>query len=405
MKIVIKNGKIVTSEKVFKADILVDGEIIKKVEPRINEKNAEIFDAKGLLIFPGLIDPHVHFRDPGATQKEDFYTGSSAALAGGVTTVLDMPNNTPPTVSYKTLVEKIKIAKQRAVCDYGFNFGATSDNVKEFVKVRNKVSGIKMYLNPTTGPLLLSSLTDVIPTFKNWRERPILVHAEGRTVAEVIGLVSLFKKQVHFCHIGAEELALIIEAKKKGLPITCGVTPHHLFLSTEEGEKLGTFAKMKPPLIPRKQVSFLWKNLKFIDLMETDHAPHTLEEKNKPSNEAPYGVTGLETYLPLLLDANRLNKIGLKEIVQKTSENPAKIFRLKNKGKIQKVFDADFAIVDPDKSYTIRNEDLKTKCKWTPFNGRKVKGKVVATFLRGNLVYKDGEILVEPGYGRLVNLN
>ena len=219
------------------------------------------------------------------------------------------------------------------------------------------------------------------------------------------GLVYLFKKQVHFCHVGAEELRLITEAKKKGLPVTCGVTPHHLFLSSEEGKKLGAFAKMKPPLISKKDISFLWRNIKFIDLIETDHAPHSLEEKRKTLEEAPYGVPGLETFLPLLLNAYNQGKIGLKEVVQRSSTNTARIFRLKNKGKIEKGYDADFAILDTNESYTIRNEDLKTKCKWTPFNGWRVKGKVVATFLRGRLAYRDGEILVKPGYGRLVNIS
>lgn len=405
MQIVVKNGQIATSEKILKGDILIEGEKIKKVGKNIPARNIEVFDAGGLTILPGLIDIHVHFRDPGQTNKENFYTGSSAALAGGVTTVLDMPNNTVPTVTEARIRQKVSLATKKSICDFGFHFGAAPESFKEFSKVKAKVAGIKMYLNPTTGPLLLENISDIVPTFKHWQGGPILVHAEERTAAEVLGLVSVFKKQVHFCHIGANELFLVIEAKKKGLPVTCGVTPHHLFLSNDQEEKIGGFAKMRPPLPSKRDKKFLWESLDQIDIIETDHAPHTLKEKRKPFADAPNGVPGLETMLPLLLNEARSKRIQLGDIVAKTSLNPARIFKLKSKGQIKEGFDADFAIVDPSKSYIIRKEDLKTKCGWTPFNGWKVRGRVVATFLRGALAYKDGEILVKPGFGRLVKLH
>jgi dihydroorotase-like cyclic amidohydrolase len=405
MQYLIKNGQVVTHKKIFKGDILIDGGRIKRIGRNFNEKNTHVFDASGLTILPGLIDIHVHLRDPGATHKEDFHTGTSAALAGGVTTIVDMPNNPVPTTTSKTLDVKIKIAKKKSVCDFGFHFGAARNNFREFKKVERKVAGIKMYLNPTTGPLLLEKLSDIIPTFKYWRGSPILVHAEGRTAAEVLGLASLFKKQVHFCHIGVEELPLITEAKRKNSAITCGITPHHLFLTGKDEKTIGSFAKMRPPLVSKEGQRSLWQNLRFIDLIETDHAPHSREEKNTSFEEAPNGVTGLETMLPLLLDASKANKITPPQIVEKTSFGPAEILNLHSKGQIKPGFDADFTLVDLDKYYTIRNENLKTKCGWTPFAGWKVRGKIVATFLRGHLAYEDGKILVPAGFGRLVQFN
>lgn len=348
------------------------------------------------LMLPGLIDPHVHLRDPGQTYKEDFYTGTSAALAGGFTTVLDMPNNKTPITTLEGLEEKIKIAKEKIVCDVGFYFGSMGDNLEEFKKVRGKVKGLKLYLNETTGNFLIDK-AKLKKIFTAWIPAPILLHAEDETVEYVIKLVSKIRTKIHFCHISTrKDLEQITEAKEKGLPITCGVTPHHLFLTEQDAKTLGPFGKMKPPLRSKKDVEFLWKNLKTIDVVESDHAPHTIEEKQ--DQNPPFGVPGLETTLPLLLTAVSENRLSIDDIIRLCFTNPTKIFVRRPAGlsletKIE---------VDLHKSYTIKYESLKTKCGWSSFEGWKVKGKVEKVYLRGKKVFEDGKILANPGFGNVL---
>lgn len=343
------------------------------------------------LILPGLIDPHVHLRDPGQTKKEDFYTGTRAALAGGFTTILDMPNNKIPITTFKKLNEKIKIAKKKIVCDVGFYFGSLGDNFNEFKKVKNKVLGIKLYLNKTTGNFLIDK-TVLEKTFSTWK-KPILVHAEDNMLDVIINLTKKIKNKVHICHISTtKDLKKIIKAKKQGLRITCGVTPHHLFLTEKDVKRLGGFGKMKPPLQSKQNQNFLWKNLRFIDVIESDHAPHTIEEKRgvKPA----FGVPGLETTLPLLLTAVSEKKLKIKDIIRLCSTNPAKIFGIK-------VDKRTYVEVDLNSSFIIHNSSLFTKCGWSPFNGWKVKGKVVKVFIRGKKVFENGKILAKKGSGKI----
>ncbi len=360
------------------------------------------------LILPGLIDPHVHLRDPGQTQKEDFYTGTSAALAGGYTTIIDMPNNKVPITTLERLEEKIAEAKDKIVCDVGFYFGSLGDNLAEFKKVKGKVLGLKLYLNQTTGNFLLdpNRLKDLFSRWKSTQSialhssilsanfvTPILVHAEGKSVEDVINIVQKVKTPTHFCHISTKnDLALILQAKEERLPITCGVTPHHLFLTEDDEKILGLFGKMKPPLRNKKDVEFLWENLGAIDVVESDHAPHTKEEKE--SGTPPFGVPGLETTLPLLLTAASENRLTIEDIIRLCHTNPAKIFGIPT--------DQNTKVeVDLNTKYIIHNTNLHTKCGWSPFNGYKAKGKVEKVFIRNVLVFDDGKILAKPGSGSL----
>lgn len=347
------------------------------------------------LILPGLIDPHVHLRDPGQTEKEDFYTGTTAALAGGYTTVLDMPNNKIPVTSEKILDEKIAIAKEKIVCAVGFFFGSMGDNLEEFEKVTGKVHGLKLYLDETTGNYVLPS-EKLANIYQAWSSAngPILVHAEEKKVEAVITIVRKTGKRTHICHISlALELEMIIQAKQEGLPITCGVTPHHLFSIDNDEKHLGPFGKMKPPLRSKKDVAFLWKNLSAIDVIESDHAPHTIEEKQ--SSNPPYGVPGLETTLPLLLTATSENRLTIDDVIRLCHTNPAKIFGIKT--------DRETNVeIDPDSSFTIHQSSLLTKCRWSPFNGWKVKGNVIRVFIRGTKVFEEGKILAKPGFGRIL---
>jgi len=351
--------------------------------------------SKELLRLPGLVDPHVHLREPGATQKEDFYTGTCAALAGGYTTVIDMPNNPEPTTTTEALREKIRSASAKTVCDVGFYFGATETNFPEYPMVENEVKGLKIYLDSTHGSLLVDTLQGLVNTFQYWSgQKPILVHAEDLSVAKVIGLVAIFRKPTHFCHISLEsEIELIKKAKEQGLPITCEVTPHHLFLTEEDEKVLKGFGRMKPPLRSGSDVDALWKNLAVVDIIASDHAPHTIEEKQ--SDNPPFGVPGLETTLPLLLTAVAENRLTLEKLIELISTNPQRIFRLKSS-------ESTFIEVDLAESCLLDNKNLKTKCGWTPFEGKRVSGRIRRVFLGGRKVFEDGVVLASPGSGKIL---
>lgn len=349
---------------------------------------------KEFLRIPGLIDTHVHLRDPGETHKEDFYTGTSAALAGGVICVVDMPNNKESITTFQRLEEKETAVKQKAVCDYGFYLGASEENSQPGeIEVLNRVVGLKMYLNLTHGALFVSSFNKIKEHFTSWpKDKPLLVHAEGEKVSMVLELLKQSPRRVHFCHISLkEEIERIKEAKESGLPITCEATPHHLFLTEEDERVLGPFGKIHPPLRTAEDVDALWRNLDVIDIVVSDHAPHTKEEKLSPLS--PPGVPGVETTLLLLLTAVSQGKLTLERVVELTSTNPARIFNLKPAYE-------SWVEVDIRESYLIENQNLKTKCGWSPFDGKRVVGRINAVYIRGQKVFDGENILVKPGFGR-----
>lgn len=342
-----------------------------------------------MIKLPGLIDIHTHLRTPGQEEKEDFYTGTQAALAGGFTTIIDMPNNKVPITTLPLLEEKIKIAEKEIVCDVGFHFGSLGDNLDQFQNISEMVFGLKLYLNPTTGNFLIDEgkLGKIYDAWSN--PQPILLHCEGETLPMALEVIRKTPKPTHICHVSSkEELSIIIAAKEEGLPITCGVTPHHLFLTSDDEKKLGPLGKMKPSLKNSEDVEFLWKNLDSIDIVESDHAPHTLKEKQGDS--PPFGVPGLETTLPLLLTAVSQGKLTVDDITRLCHTNPAKIFNISTD-------EETFIEVDENEEYEIRNSDLKTKCGWSLFNGWKVKGKIKTVFIRGQKVFEDVRILEKVG--------
>lgn len=350
-----------------------------------------------LVTLPGMIDIHVHLRDPGQIYKEDFYTGTYAALAGGITTVFDMPNNLEPIFSYQKLKEKESLAKQKAVCDFGFYFGTDGKNIEEFDKVADRVAGLKVYLNLTTGKFLIEDEELVKRVFKYWpKEKVIVVHAEGERIDLVIKLTSQYKNRLHITHVSKKQiLEEIIGAKREGLNITCDVTPHHLFLTKEDLVKLQGFGEVKPQLETKKDTEFLWEHINDIDCIATDHAPHTKEEKQ--SEHPPSGVPGLETMLPLLITAVRKKRISLDDIIRLTNTNPQKIFKYKQDKNT-------YVEIDTEEQYIIENKDLKTKCGWSPFNGWEVRGQVKKVFIRETKVFEEGKILVKPGFGQQVKI-
>ncbi len=346
------------------------------------------------ITLPGLIDPHVHLRDPGQTHKEDFFTGTSAALAGGFTTVMDMPNNAQPITTLARLEEKIASAKAKTVCDIGFHFGTLGDNFDEFPKVINKVKGLKVYLNMTTGGFIIDK-DKLIDIYKAWpSDKPILLHAEEDVSDLVESTLKTVLKRTHICHLSSRaELEFIVRAKDAGLPITCGVTPHHLFLTDKDAEKLGPYGYMKPFLKPKTDQDFIWQHLNYIDIVESDHAPHTKVEKD--SDSPPFGVPGLETTLPLMLTAEAEGRLTRKQLIEKLHDRSAEIFDIKTD---------DNTKVEVDMSeYEIKNEDLLTKASWSPFAGRRVIGKVQKVTLHGQTAFENGQALAKPGTGRILS--
>lgn len=340
---------------------------------------------------PGLIDIHVHLRDPGQTDKEDFTSGTSAALAGGFTTVVDMPNNLQPITAIERLQEKITLAQQKAVSDIGFHYGSLGDNLDTFVEAATHSVGLKLYLNQTTGNYLLDP-AHLKEIYAAWpKEQVVLLHVEEDLIDVAIESMQGLERPVHVCHMPSREiLSKIIAAKQQGLPITCGVSPHHLFLDTDDLQRLGVWGDMRPSLKTHEDQAYLWEHLDDIDIFESDHAPHTRIDKEAGA----HGVPGLETTLPLLLTAMKQGKITLEQIIDKCHTAPARIFNLPTD-------DTTFVEVDPIE-YEIRDEELHTKCGWSPWTGQTVYGKVVRVTLRGELVYENGTILAQPGSGNVI---
>lgn len=338
-----------------------------------------------IIKLPGLIDTHVHLREPGSTQKEDFETGTKAAIAGGYTLVLDMPNNPIPITTPETLEEKINLTKGRIYADVGFHFGATKDSTAFFEQVKNKTFGLKVYMNHTTGPLLIEDSEELDLIFSKWpKDKVLMVHAEQETLAKAIMIAKKYKNKLHVCHVARKfELELILQARSEGLNITCEVAMHHLYLTVDNIEKLKQFGMMRPPLAEHEDMDYLWANINQIDIIASDHAPHTWDEKL--GDKVVNGVPGLETSLPLLLNAVNEGKLTIDRLIEMTSTNPRNIFNIPEQPDT-------YVEVDMDAPQTISNEGLFTKAGWTPFVGMEIKGKIMRTILRGEVVFNQGQI-------------
>ncbi|KAK4337099.1 hypothetical protein RND71_043849 [Anisodus tanguticus] len=352
--------------------------------------------SRKLIRLPGLIDIHVHLRVPGESHKEDFSSGTSAALAGGITLVCAMPNTNPSIINESSLQLVRKIASEQARCDYAIYMGATTTNASDLLKLVNKPSkngilGLKMYLNSTYGTLTMNKMQDWRAHFENWPKNiPIVCHAEGQTTAAVIWFAQHYDRSIHICHVAREEeIEIIKEAKQLGLKVTCEVCPHHLFLCEDDIKTIGeTKLRVKPELCSKRDQESLWENLNFIDCFATDHAPHTLEEKM--SSNSPPGFPGLETMLPLLLTAVNQGRLTIEDLVQKLYFNPKRIFNLPNQPDT-------YIEVDLDHEWTISETSFYSKSGWSPFANKKVQGIVRRVVLRGEVAFVDGEVLVKPG--------
>ena len=384
----IKNAMLLEKGKAVIRDILIKGSKIVSINKSISSKSTKIVDVKGKLVLPGLIDPHVHCRDPGFTNKEDFRTAGKAAAAGGVTTMIDMPNTIPPTFTIKALNEKKKKAG-KACINVLFNFGTNGQNLEEIKKAekRKDVASTKLYMSLTTGKHVIGGkkvLEDIFRTSKF-----LTMHAEGKELDIALKMAVKYKRKVYICHVSKKtDMQKIEKARKKFKEIYAEVCPHHLYLTKSDVKKIKGFAMMKPPLETKTDTVYLWEAIKDhkIDVIATDHAPHTIKEKK--SKAPPFGVPGVEMRLPLLLNAMHKGKITITEIVKLCSAAPAKIFGLKNKGGLGKGYDADLVIVNLQKEKIVKNKDQVTKCGWTPYNGMKLKGWPVMTIVGGKIVFK-----------------
>lgn len=347
------------------------------------------------ITLPGLIDVHTHLRVPGGEHKEDFYTGSAAALAGGITQILAMPNTTPPLTTAVVMAQTKATAQQQIVCDVGLFAGASPSHISELADLAPYAVGLKIYLNDTFGSLRVDDVPTMRACFQRWpSDQPIAMHAEKQSVAVGIGLAATYARPLHICHVSRrEEIELIADAKMRGLPISCEVAPHHLFMDVSHYQQMGPLADMRPVLGTPDDVAALWEHLNdTVDCIATDHAPHTLAEKQ--SATPPPGVAGLETSLSLMLTAVAQNRLTLSRLVELMHTNPQRLFNLPPQPETH--------VVVQMQEQTIDNSQLKSKCGWTPFHGTAVAAQVKQVTLRGQTVFADGHILAQPGTGLFI---
>ena len=404
--IILKNGIDVFGNKI---EILVNGEIIEKVSENIDEskfennENVRIIDVEGKLIMPGVIDVHTHMREPGVTYKEDFATGSRACVKAGVTTFYDMPNTVPTTTTEENLLEKKKLASEKSIVNFGIHFGGSkNDNVEEIKKVlkNEEVNTVKIFMNVSTGEMLIEDDEILAKVFEN--SKLVLVHAENEMIDKAIELNKNYGSGLYVCHIPSEEeMKKVINAKKnsdvntKEHPVYAEVTPHHLFLNTEireSTERNKMLLRMKPELREKSDNEFLWEaiNRGEVDTIGTDHAPHLISEKLE---KITFGMPGVETSLALMINAYNEGKISLEMIQKLMCENPAKIMKIEKRGKLQEGYFADVIVVDTKKEWIVRIDDtIESKCRWTPYENWRLKGKNIMTIVNGEIVYENGKI-------------
>ena len=404
--------------------------------PKADQK----IDLKNLLVLPGLIDAHVHLRDEGKSYKEDFYTGTAAAAAGGITTVLDMPNNTPVTMSVETLRNRLRTAEKKILVNVGFysEFPNELSEIEEIVT--EGAVAFKLYMTEQIGGLNIDddqALREAIQKVGELRV-PLAVHAEDKillkkaeqelkragrdgvraylmahseqvevkAIRRLLNIAGQADTHVHFCHLTTENgLNAIIDGKKSGKTVTCEATPHHLMLSVDDLERCGTLALMMPPLRRKNHIEALWSGIlnSQIDILGSDHAPHTIEEKTASSIwDVKVGIPGLETTLPLLLTMVKKGRLLLAHLVRLLSEKPAEIFNLKGRAYLKEGNNADLVVVDLGKKYKIDASKFYSKAKYSPFDGWNVEGQPVKTFVNGRLIMDEQRIVEKAGSGEII---
>lgn len=442
--ILIKNTKVFYNNYLQSAEVLIDDGKIIKIAKQIDVHRLDsTIDAKGALTLPAGIDVHVHFREPGMTEKEDWYTGSCSAAAGGTTTVIEHPNTIPATIDRRSFKEKLKFANRKSVIDFGINGGVTDNVDKLSILWECGVAAFgEIFMAESTGGLNISEdklgeamslitgmdalacihaedeairleceshLKNDLTPQSHSRARPNM--CEAIAVEKAISIARKNNTRTHFCHISASESVGLIRREKylsnelNSTEFTCEVAPHHLFLSTKDWDHLGSFGRMNPPLRDRRSIKMVVNGLNdgAIDVVASDHAPHTESEKDTDIKSAPSGVPGVETLFPLMMMAVKKNIIPLGRMLEVTSKNPARIFGLDkhSKGTFEEGFDADLVIIDPQNIQTIKGDNLHSKAGWTPYEGMDAIFPEY-TLSRGEIVW-DGDIVASRGRGKFLS--
>ncbi len=428
----IKNARIVNEGSIFEGDVLIENEIIRQIAENISAKSSEciIIDAEGSFLIPGVIDDQVHFREPGLTHKGDIASESKAAVAGGITSYIEQPNTVPNAVTQELLEDKYQIASKTSHANYSFMMGGTNDNLEEILKTNPKnVAGLKLFLGSSTGDMLVDSSASLEKIFSNTKLL-IAVHSEDETIVknnlakykEIYGddipvekhpeirsveacyestvrVIELAKKtgaRLHVFHIStAKELDLFtnkIPLEKK--QITAEVCIHHLWFTDADYKTKGSLIKWNPAVKTQEDKDALWKALldDRIDVIATDHAPHTLEEKSNPYTTCPSGGPLVQHALVAMMENYSKGKISMEKIVEKMCHNPAKIFKIENRGFIKEGYFADLVVVNPHMPWNVKKENIIAKCGWSPFEGINFKSRVTHTFVNGKLAYANGKV-------------
>jgi dihydroorotase (multifunctional complex type) len=438
---VLTNAKAYLKKEIVDCSLAIEsGKIFKIGKETQMPKADEKINLRNLLVLPGLIDVHVHLRDEGKAYKEDFYTGTAAAAAGGMTTVLDMPNNAPVTMSAETLKNRMQIAERKVLVNVGFYSEFPTDLGEVTDIAAQGAVAFKLFMACQVGGLNIDDDKALQEAFRKVGELGVLVavHAEDKALLmaneerlkratrhdaaafltahseriELKAVERLLKisaqtgARLHFCHMTTKEgLKAVIEAKKSGRTVTCEVTPQHLLLSNADFERYGLMLTMMPPLRSESNIEALWKGISdgWVDVLGSDHAPHALNEKTASSVwKVKVGEPGLETTLPLVLTMVRKNRLSLSHVVQLLSEKPAEIFNLKDRGRLEQGRKADLTVVDLNRKFRIDASKFHSKAKYSPFDGWEVQGRPVKTFVNGLLIMDEQEIVVKPGSGEVI---
>ena len=423
--LIVKNGSCYINGKLEKTDIALVGNKIKKIG-RVEVNDTKVFDASDKLVLPGIMDTQTHFREPGSTDREDLESGSRAAVLGGITSVFEMPNTNPPTSNLVEFNKKLNLAKNRMHCNYAFYFGATPENVDQLSKLKGLKGccGVKLFAGSSTGKLLVDKEADIEKVISQ-SDRIVSIHSEDEEILNkkkkfikegdvhshpewrntecaisstrrVVKIAERYNKQIHVLHVTTKDEVDFLAMHKKN--VTFEITPQHLTLYAPDCyNKLGTFAQMNPPIRKKEHYDRLWTAVKnsVVDVLGSDHAPHSKEDKEKKYPASPSGMPGVQTILPIMLNHINNEKLSLEQLIKLMSENPCRIFGIKNKGYIKEDFDADLTIVDMNKEQIIKDEMIASKCGWTPFNNFTVKGFPVATIVNGKIVMSDGQVNIE----------
>jgi len=428
--LVVINGTVVNHDGVWEGDIGVRDGKIAGLGQIGAQAGAQVIEARGLHVLPGVIDSHVHFREPGAEHKEDLETGSRAAVMGGVTTVFEMPNTSPPTTTAGALDDKMRRAEGRMYCDHAFYIGASLENIGELESLQRLpgVAGVKVFAGSSTGNLLIAEEPDLQRVFARLTRRAAFHSEDEARLTERLGerragdpsshpiwrdpkaaldctalllrLARTHGKRVHILHLtSGDEIPLLAAHKDVA---TAEVTPHHLSLQApEDYERLGTHAQINPPIRDGAHRAALWAAIRdgVIDTVGSDHAPHTLEEKTRPYPESPSGMPGVQTLVPVMLDHVNAGRLSLQRFVDLVCHGPQRVYGIAGKGRIAAGYDADLTLVDMACEAEITDSWLASRCGWSPYTGKRVKGWPVGTIVRGQAVMRDGE-LIGPARGR-----